>query len=264
MRIEPGTRALVTGASRGIGRAVAQALSARGAVVGLAARSEDELEALAVSLPSKAVVLPCDVGDREAVEGAVGRFVAEAGGLDLVVANAGIAYEEPFRTQELARAEAMTQVNWLGTLWTVHFALPHLLDQARGHVVVVSSGQALRTFPWAAVYGATKAAQKSFAEALRHELSGTGVGVTTVFPGEVSSDLHSDPSEPLPDWLRPEMAVTPEALATAILAGVEGDERAVYFPPQIRALRAVDGLSPKLADRVLRRVRGGTAAPRVD
>ena len=96
----------------------------------------------------------------------------------------------------------MSEVNWHGTLRTVHFGLPHLLDRANGHVVVVSSGAALRSFPWAAVYGGTKAAQRMFAEALRHELSGTGVSLTTVYPGEIATHLHDHEKDRMPDWYR--------------------------------------------------------------
>src|ERR687896_2468208 len=91
MRIDATTRALVTGASRGIGREIARALAARGAAVGLLSRSAAELDALAAELGPRAVALPADVGDRAAVEDAVGRFIAETGGLELVIANAGIA-----------------------------------------------------------------------------------------------------------------------------------------------------------------------------
>jgi short-subunit dehydrogenase len=265
MRITPGTRALVTGASRGIGRALAEALAARGATVGLAARSAEELEALAAELPGTHHALPCDVGDAAEVRAAVDGFAATAGGLDLLVANAGITHYGPFRDQPLADAEAMTRVNWLGTLYTVHAGLPHLLDAAHGHVVVVSSGAALRSFPWAAIYGATKAAQRMFAEALRHELSGTGVSLTTVYPGETVTHLHDHEKDRMPDWYRGgEDAVQPSALAEKVLAGVEADARAVYHPPVVRLLGAVHGVSPRTSDAVLRKLRGGTAAPRRD
>jgi len=87
----------------------------------------------------------------------------------------------------------------LGTINTVRAGLDQMLDRAAGHIVVISSGAGLRAFPWAAVYGATKAADKGFAEALRHELSGTGVSVSTIYPGEVQTSLHSEATQ-LPDW----------------------------------------------------------------
>lgn len=264
MLIGNGTRAIVTGASKGIGRALAESLASRGATIGLVARNQADLEQLAASLPGEHVVLPCDVGDRDAVEAAVAKFVAEAGGIDLLVANAGVANYGPFTEVPLELAEEMTRINWLGTLYTVHAGLPHLLDRADGHVVIVSSGAGLRSFPWAAVYGATKAAQRMFGEALRHELSGSGVGLTMVYPGEITTSLHDHEKDRLPDWYRPKTSVPAADMAAAIIKGVEADSRGVYHPPIVRLLRIVHGISPKLSDRMLRTLRGGTAAPRVD
>jgi NADP-dependent 3-hydroxy acid dehydrogenase YdfG len=265
VRIDDSTRALVTGSSRGIGRALAAALAARGATVGLAARSAGEVEALAGELPGDHVPLPCDVSDRASVEEAVSRFVEVAGGLELVVANAGIARYGPFRETGVDAVEQMTAVNWLGTVYTVGAALPQLLDRAYGHVVIMSSGAGHRSFPWAAGYGATKAAQRMFGEALRHELSGTGVSLTMVYPGEVATSLHDHEKERMPDWYRGgPNAAPPDALAEKVIGAVENDARAVHYPPLVRLLGAVHGLSPGLSDRLLRALRGATAAPRRD
>jgi short-subunit dehydrogenase len=259
------TRALVTGSSRGIGRALARALAARGATVGLAARSAGEVEELAAQLPGEHVPLPCDVSDAASVHEAVERFVQEAGGLSLVVANAGIAHYGPFRETGVEAVERMTRVNWLGTVYTIDAALGYLLDRAGGHIVIVSSGAGHRSFPWAAGYGATKAAQRMFGEALRHELAGTGVSLTMVYPGEIATSLHDHEKDRMPAWYRGGPgAARPEDLAQRVLAGVQSDARAVHYPPIVRLLGAVHGLSPRLADRVLRALRGGTAAPRLD
>jgi len=265
MEIGPGTRAFVTGASRGIGRALAQELASRGAVVGLAARSAAELEELAAELPGSHHVLVCDVSDDASVKAAIDTFVEQAGGLDLLVANAGITHYGPFRDQPLEQARRMTDINWYGTLYTVHHGLPYLLDAGHGHVVVVSSGAALRSFPWAAVYGATKAAQRMFAEALRHELSGTGVSLTTVYPGEIATSLHDHEKATMPDWYRggPDAAPAP-VLAKKIVAAVEKDDRSLMFPPLVRLLGIIHNVSPKASDLMLRRLRGVTAAPRRD
>jgi short-subunit dehydrogenase len=266
MRIEPGSRVLLTGASRGIGRALAEALAARGAVVGLVARDEGALSALAAELPgSDHSVLACDVGDAAATKAAVDRFAAGTGGIDLAIANAGLARTGPFTQVPVEDVEEMTRVNWLGTVYTLHAALPHMLDQARGHVVVVSSGAAWRTFPWTGAYGATKGAQRLFAEALRHELSGTGVSLTTVFPGEIATTIHDHEPEAMPDWYRGgSEAESPDVLVGKIIDAVEQDRRAVYHPASLRVLGALHGISPRLADRVLRAMRGRSAAPRLD
>jgi short-subunit dehydrogenase len=260
VQIGADTRAIISGASRGIGRATASALAARGATVGLVARDHSLLEDVSGQIP-RSVSLPADVGDAAAVEAAVQGFTDEAGGLDLVIANAGLAHTAPFLELPPEKAEEMTRVNFLGTLNLVRSALPPMLDRGRGHVVVVSSGAALRAFPWTAVYGGTKAAQKAFAEALRHELSGSGVSVTTVFPGEVATDLHAHERESTPDWLKPGSAIPAETVADAILAAVEADRREVHVPGNVRLL-GLNSLAPGLVDRLLAALRGGAAAPR--
>jgi short-subunit dehydrogenase len=263
MQVTAGTRALVTGASRGIGRALAQALAARGATVGLAARSTSELERLATELPGDHHALECDVTDPDSTQRAIDAFVDTTGGLDLLIANAGVTHYGPFRDQPLDKALQMTRVNWHGTLHTVHFGLPHLLANQRGHIVVVSSGAALRSFPQAAVYGATKAAQRMFAEAMRHELADTGVSVTVVYPGEIDTSLHDHEKNRMPAWYRGgDQAAPPADLANKIIAAVEREERAVYHPPLVRALGVAHGLNPKIGDALLRRLRGESAAPR--
>jgi len=263
VRIEPGTRAIVTGASSGIGRATAIALAARGARLGLIARGRERLEEVASAIDGDPIVGPADIGERADVEVAVEEFVRQAGGLELVVANAGIAHYAPFYALPIERVEEMVRVNLLGTLYTVKAALPHLLDRASGHLVVVASGASLRAFPWAATYGATKSAQSAFAEALRHELSGTGVSVSTVFPGEIATELHAHERDRMPDWYRSGEAIPPERVADAIVGVVEEDRRSAYVPPIVRAL-GINSLAPRLADRLLARLRGATAAPRRD
>jgi short-subunit dehydrogenase len=263
MEVRAGTRAFVTGASRGIGRALAQELAARGATVGLAARSTQELEQLAQTLPGEHQPIACDVADATSTERAIDAFVSTTGGLDLLIANAGITHYGPFKDQALADALQMTKVNWNGTLHTVHFGLPHLLEQRNGHIVVVSSGAGLRSFPDAAVYGATKAAQRMFAEALRHELDQTGVSVTVVYPGEIATSLHDHEKDRMPAWYRGgPQAASPNDLAKKIIAAVERDERAVHYPPLVKVLGVAHGISPKASDAILRRLRGDSAAPR--
>lgn len=263
MRIEPGTRVLLTGASKGIGRATAEVLAGRGARLGLVARGEDGLRALQGELPGEGhVVLPADVGDASSAAAAVERFAEEAGGLDVVVANAGMSHYAPLHRQPVEDAEEMTRINWLGTLYTVQASLPHLIGARRGHVVVVSSGAGLRSFPGAAVYGATKAAQRMYADALRHELAGSGVSVTTVFPGEIATGFHDHQREKLPAWRAAQEGVPVEPLAQKIVAAVEDDRRYVFHPGNVRLLGIVHGISPRLADLMLRRLRGPSSAPR--
>lgn len=267
MRIEPGTRAVVTGASRGIGRALSVALAARGARLGLLARSREGVEELAAQLPESPagahLPLAADVTRWSQVRGAIDRFAKRAGGLDLLTANAGVLHYAPFADQELDEAEQMVKVNVLGTLYTVKAGLPHMLDGANGHLVVLSSAAGLRSFPWGAVYGGTKAFDRGFAEALRHELSGTGVSVTTVYPGEFATEILAHQRDRLPDWRANETERPVEELVAEIVAAVEADSRSVYAPRAVRAL-GLSGIAPRLTDRLVARVRGRTAAPRTD
>ena len=231
------------------------------------ARDRERLEEVVERLPESPagphLALAADVSKRSQVQRAIDRFAKRAEGLDLTVANAGIAHYGPFVDTEIERAEEMVRINLLGTIYTAGAALPHMLDRARGHLVILSSGAGIRAFPWAAVYGATKAADRGFAEALRHELSGTGVSVTTVFPGEVETDLHAHERALLPDWRENENELPPQQVADAIVDAVEEDRRALYAPGLVRLL-GLNGLAPRLTDRLLARIRGRTAAPRLD
>jgi short-subunit dehydrogenase len=242
VQIGPGTRVLVTGASRGIGAAVADAFAARGCEVGRVSRSGE---------------LAADVADA----GSIGAAVSGFGVVDVLVANAGIAHYLPFKDMPLADVEELTRVNWLGTVNTVRAALPGMLERRRGQVAIVSSGAGIRSFPNAAVYGATKAAQRGFGEALRHELKGSGVGVTMVYPGQIHSALHDHERERMPAWYKPERTSPPEPLAEAIVAGVEKGSREVFYPRNVRLLRIVHGMRPGLADLMLRRLMDRSAAP---
>jgi short-subunit dehydrogenase len=242
MDLAPGTRVVVTGASRGIGAAVADAFEARGCEVGRVSRSGG---------------IRADVADPEALA----RAFEDFGRIDVLVCNAGIAHYLPVAEMPLETAEELTRVNWLGTVYSVKAALSGMLSRRGGHIVIVSSGAGVRSFPGAAVYGATKAAQRGFGEALRHELKGTGVGLTMVYPGQIRSALHDHEKERMPSWYRLERSADPRPLADAVVRAVERDAREVFYPPNVRLLRVFYGLHPPVADAMLRRIMGPSAAP---
>jgi short-subunit dehydrogenase len=259
MELAPGTRVLVTGASRGIGRAIATAFAARGATLGLVARKREPLEELAGELPGSGhVAIEGDVSDADSTA----RAIAEFGDVDVLVANAGITHYRPFAELPLDEARQMNDVNWLGTIHTVHAALPRMIERGRGHIVIVSSGGGVRGFPHAAVYNGTKAAQRCFAEALRHELDGTGVSVTTVYPGEIETSLHDHELDRMPDWYRLDRRAPAGPLGERVVEAVEKDQRELFYPPLVRMLRVANGISPRLGDLMLRRILGRSAAPR--
>jgi NADP-dependent 3-hydroxy acid dehydrogenase YdfG len=178
-----GKVALVTGASRGIGAAVARELDAQGVRLGLASRSGDDLGI------EGAVAQPCDVrkpGDLEDIAAAT----ADAhGGIDILVANAGVGAYGPFLDLPPEHLEEMIDVNVKGTLYAVRAVLPHLLRSEAADVVTLASEAGRRGLPLEAVYCASKFAQVGFTRALDHELHEQGVRCTNVCPGGVATDF---------------------------------------------------------------------------
>lgn len=178
-----GKAALVTGASRGIGRAVAQALAAAGVGLGLASRSGDDLGL------ENAVARPCDVRNPADLEAVVGETVDRFGRLDILVANAGVGAYGPFLELSPDHLEEMIDVNVKGTLYAVRAALPHLLESGEADLVTIASDAGRRGLPLEAVYCASKFAQVGFTRALDHELRERGVRCTNICPGGVASDF---------------------------------------------------------------------------
>jgi NAD(P)-dependent dehydrogenase (short-subunit alcohol dehydrogenase family) len=178
-----GKAAFVTGASRGIGRAVALALAEAGVELGLASRSGDDLGLEGV------VARACDVRRPDQVEAAVSATVEKLGRLDILVANAGVGAYGPFLDLPPDQLEEMVDVNVKGTLYAVRAALPHLLESGEADIVTVASEAGRRGLPFEAVYCASKFAQVGFTRALDHELRERGVRCTNVCPGGVATDF---------------------------------------------------------------------------
>jgi NADP-dependent 3-hydroxy acid dehydrogenase YdfG len=178
-----GKVALVTGASGGIGAAVARKLHEAGASVGLLSRRGDDLRL------ERALGLACDVTDRIAVGAAADAVVARFGRLDLAVANAGVGAYGAFLELDPEQLEAMIDVNLKGTLYTAAATLPHLIETGEGDFVALASVAGLRAFPGEAVYNASKFGQLGFTRALDHELRELGVRATCICPGGVNTDF---------------------------------------------------------------------------
>jgi 3-oxoacyl-[acyl-carrier protein] reductase len=176
-----GKVALVTGASGGIGAAVAGRLHEAGASVGLLSRRGDDLGL------ERALGVACDVRNRAAVGAATAEVVERFGRLDVVVANAGVGAYGPFLELDPEQLEAMIDVNLKGTLYTAAAALPHLISGGGGDFVSLASVAGLRAFPGEAVYNASKFGQVGFTRALDHELRERGVRASCICPGGVKT-----------------------------------------------------------------------------
>jgi 3-oxoacyl-[acyl-carrier protein] reductase len=204
-----GKVALVTGASRGIGAAVAHMLDERGVKLGLASRSGDDLGL-------DAVAQPCDVRALEQLESIVAATVERFGRLDILVANAGVGAYGPFLDLSLDHLDEMVDVNLKGTLYAVRASLPHLMESGRADIVTVASEAGRRGLPFEATYCASKFGQVGFTRALDHELREHGVRCTNVCPGGVATEFALDDSRGRPPDALPGM-MTADDVAEVIV-----------------------------------------------
>ncbi|HEY8866082.1 MAG TPA: short-chain dehydrogenase/reductase [Solirubrobacteraceae bacterium] len=184
-----GRTVLITGAARGIGAETARRLAARGARVALVGIEPEKLEALAGELGGDAACFEADVRDEEQVNGAVAAVAERFGGIDVVMANAGV--PPPVTTVELVKPEDFARVidiNLLGVFRTVHAALPHVIER-RGYVLNIASLAAAVHAPMMASYNASKAAVEAFSNGMRTELSVKGVAVGVAYFGFIDTDM---------------------------------------------------------------------------
>jgi NADP-dependent 3-hydroxy acid dehydrogenase YdfG len=178
-----GRVALVTGASRGIGAAVAKALDAQGVRLGLASRSGDDLGI------DGAVARECDVRKPDDLEALAAETAEKHGGIDILVANAGVGAYGPFLDLPADQLEEMIDVNVKGTLYAARAALPYLVKSDDADMVTLASEAGRRGLPYEAVYCASKFAQVGFTRAMDHELREQGVRCSNVCPGGVATDF---------------------------------------------------------------------------
>jgi NADP-dependent 3-hydroxy acid dehydrogenase YdfG len=187
--------AVVTGAASGIGEAIARRLASEGASVALLARRAERLESLAAELGPRALALPTDVTDPDAVQAAARAVAERLGRADLLANNAGVMLAAPFDAGRDDEWRRMLDLNLRGLLDVTRAFLPALLE-GPSDIVNVSSVGAHIVFPGYAVYGATKAAVTQLGESLRAELAGRGVRVTTIEPGLTATELGDHVEHP--------------------------------------------------------------------
>ena len=223
--VEPGLRgrtALVSGASRGIGLAIARALAREGARVAMLARGEADLRARAAALGAGALARACDVGDTDAARQAAGDLVDRfRGAPDIVVNNAGLFALARVDHTTVSAFHRMLDVNLVGPFVMLRELLPAMRARGRGHVVTIGSIADHRIFPENGAYSASKFGLRALHEVTRLELKGSGVRATLVSPGPVDTGIGDQvqPDE-RPGFTRRREMLSPDAVAAAVLFAV--------------------------------------------
>jgi 3-oxoacyl-[acyl-carrier protein] reductase len=223
-----GKTALVTGASRGIGAAVARALHERGANLGLASRSGDDLGL------ERVVAHACDVRDLDALVRLCDETAERFGGIDIVVANAGVGAYGPFLDLSREHLDEMVDVNLKGTIYAVRAALPHMLGR-EGDVITLASEAGRRGLPNEAVYCASKFGQVGLTRALDHELREHGIRCTNICPGGVATDFALDEGRGRTHDVLAGM-MTAEDVASVVVFAVETPRRLRLLETALRPM----------------------------
>jgi short-subunit dehydrogenase len=224
---------MITGASSGIGRGLALELCARGAKLGLVARRAEALQEMVretESLGSKALALPADVQNADAVRLAAARLRDEFGPIELLVANAGIGATTDaaeFRTSEVA---TVINVNVIGAANSVAAVVPDMVARGRGQLVAISSLAAYRGLPKSAAYCASKAAVSAFFESVRLDLQPRGIDVTIIHPGFIKTPLTASGHAPMPFLMELNDAVK------KIIHAIEKRRKSYAFPWQLATM----------------------------
>lgn len=242
-----GNRVLLTGASGGIGAAIARELHSRGAHLAVSARRVDALDGLRAELGSRVDPLPADLGD----PAAVATLAERAGRVDVLVANAAVPASGPISEYSPEQIDRAIDVNLRAPIQLARALLPGMVERSSGHLVFLSSLSGKAASMGTALYSATKFGLRGFAAALREDLHGTGVGVTVVFPGFIrGAGMFAEAGVELPRGVGTR---TPEDVARAVVRGVEGDRGEIDVAPlALRAGVKASALAPTLTARIQR------------
>ncbi|MCY3890596.1 MAG: SDR family oxidoreductase [bacterium] len=246
---------MVTGASAGIGRAIAQQLAAAGVDLVLVARNGDRLGDLARDLRAggagpEVEVLEADLCDPAGLAAVGERLVAEEAPIDLLVNNAGLGYEGPFHAQDASEVWETIGLNVMALVRLTHAALKTMVDRGRGQVILVSSMASLQGMPMTALYAATKAFITSLGEGLYEEHKGTGVTITTVLPGLTRTEFHERGRWNLDKW--PSVGwQNADDVAAETLAAAARSRPEVVTGRINRVLAVMSGASPRRIRRTL-------------
>lgn len=253
------TRALVTGASRGLGKSIAAALARRGVDVALVARKSDKLDSAAEEVGGKAY--PCDLTDPAAVAALLGQVEAD-GPVDILINNAGLDCVALFKDTTAEQVRDLMQVNLLTPMELCRQALPRMIARGRGHIVNVSSMGAVSISPGVTAYATSKAGLSHFTAGIRQEVANKPVGTTLVQIGNVKTDMldgirNFPPAQAAIErasklHLLPKEDLNPDDVAAAIVEAIVKDKERVTLPKSLAATTLLVELPRKMSEVMLR------------
>lgn len=256
---------IVTGASAGIGRRLAEELAARGAFIALAARDDAALREVAATCErrgGRAIAVPTDVADPDACKRLVERTVEAFGGVDVLVNNAGISLWARFdEIRDLSVFERLIRVNYLGAVYCTHYALPHVRER-KGLLVAISSLTGKTGVPTRSAYAGSKHAMQGFFDSIRVELRHTGVDVLVVSPGFVATDIRAralgPDGQPLGASPRDEErgTMSVEECVDRIVHAIERRKREVVMTPKAKVGMFIKLVAPRVVDAMAARAIG--------
>lgn len=244
----------LTGASSGIGAALAVAMAKKGATLALLARRGDMLTGLAATCKAAggmARILPCDVVDADAVHAAAEKFRSEFGRIDIMIANAGIGgNDDATRAYEPAAVKKVIDINLLGAVNAVHAVVPDMIERRSGHLVAISSLAGFRGLPKSAAYSASKAGMTAFFESVRLDIARHNINVTIIHPGFIRTPLTAGRANKMPFLMELDDAIP------HFIRAIENRKKFAAFPwPLVAIVRAGKLMPAGIYDRIAGRAR---------
>lgn len=227
-----GKNAIVTGGTKGIGRAIAEALLGEGLSVCIAARKQDEIDTALEELGGAAIGFVCDVRSHNQVKGLIDYTVKQLGGLDILVNNAGIGIFETVEETSPEDFRAVLETNLFGVFYCCHEAIPAMRRRGGGYIINISSLAGANPHPRMAAYNASKFGLNGFSEALMQEVRHDRIKVSYIMPGSVNTEFGGDTASAEKSW-----QLTPQDIARVVTDLLHHDDRALPSRVEIRPSR---------------------------